>query len=284
MNPFLLGRRSVLAGLVATGLAAQRAPAAAGPWRWAIDYGPRTDPAMARSFDLLVLEPDHGRPVAPLRGEGSVLLGYISLGEVHQNRDYIAALHRAGALMVKNPDWPDAQLIDLRNPVWTDLVLDRLIPEIIAKGYDGIFIDTLDSAETLERKDPTGNAGMVAAGVSLLDRIRERFPAITVALNRAYALLPQAAPSIDMLLGEAMGSRWNFNTRRYEMTTASDWDWQAERLNGARAANPRLKLLTLDYWDPADPATIARLYHRERQAGFHPYVATLALDRLLKEP
>ncbi|MFC3174630.1 endo alpha-1,4 polygalactosaminidase [Novosphingobium bradum] len=284
MTPFPLGRRELLAGLVATGLVARAAPAATGPWRWAIDYGPATNPDLARTFDLLVLEPAHPRPIAPLRGASAVLLGYLSLGEVEQGRAYAGQLHKAGALKAANRNWPDARLVDLRHPAWSELVIGRLIPEILAKGYDGIFIDTLDSAEALARRDPVGNAGMVEAAVALLRRIRKAFPRITVLLNRGYAALPEAAPAIDLLLAEAMASRWNFAEKRYELTPPADWDWQAERLRAAHAANPALRLLTLDYWNPADAATIAQLYARERAAGFHPYVATLALDRVLPEP
>jgi len=64
----------------------------------------------------------------------------------------------------------------------------------------------------------------------------------------------------------------------------SDWEWQAGRLRTAKARNPALSLMTLDYWDPADTKQVAALYARERAAGFSPYVATLALDRLMPEP
>ncbi|MCW1381901.1 endo alpha-1,4 polygalactosaminidase [Novosphingobium sp. KCTC 2891] len=286
MKMFTLDRRRALAGLAAAVSAiAQPRLAFAGPaWRWAVDYGQTTDPALARQFDLLVLEPDHPRPIAPLRAPGASLLGYISLGEVEQNRPFTDRLRKGGALTAPNPNWPDARMIDLRKPVWSALVVDELVPAILAKGYDGIFLDTLDNAEALERKDPVHCTGMVAAAVELVQLLRERFPKITIMMNRGYALLPQAAPYVDIILGEAMSSRWNFADKRYERTSASDWAWQADRLRAAREANPAVRLTVLDYWDPADRATITELYQRERGAGFHPYVATLALDRIQPEP
>ena len=66
--------------------------------RWAVDYGAATDPVLARQYELLVLEPHHQRPIAPLRGEGATLLGYVSLGEVEKRRPYFGALDRAGPL------------------------------------------------------------------------------------------------------------------------------------------------------------------------------------------
>ena len=263
-----------------------RARALAAPARfdWGIDYGAQTDPALARAYRLLVLEPGHARPIAPLRGVGSELLGYVSFGEVEKTRPYFDTLLSAGALGEANPNWPDARMADLRHPRWRDTLLDVEIPAILAKGYDGIFIDTMDNAEAMQLRQPQTSADMVAAGAALIAAVRARFPKIRIMLNRGYAILPAAAPAIDMVLGEAMASRWNFARQRYEMTSAADWAWQADRLRAAQSRNPALRLMTLDYWSPDDRRTVAELYARERAAGFSPYVATLALDRLLPEP
>ena len=266
-------------GLRSAAIAADRAA----PFAWGVDYGPATDSLVARTYDLLVLEPHHPRPIAPLRKVGGTLLGYVSFGEVERSRPYHARLAAAGALGDPNPNWPDARHVDLRHPAWRDAVLNEIVPGILALGYDGIFIDTLDNAEAMEIADARLSAGMVAAAATLVADVRTRFPRIRIMLNRGYAALPLAARSIDYLLGEAMASRWSFADKRYELLPAADWAWQADRLRAARVANPALTLATLDYWDPTDRRGVADLYARERAAGFMPYVATLALDRLLPE-
>lgn len=284
MSAFAMTRRSLLACLGAYSLPAGAAARPPSIWRWGIDYSAATDPTVARGYDLLVLEPDHARPIGPLRGPGSRLLGYISLGEVERGRPFSDQLDKAGALQSPNPNWPDARMVDLRHPAWRSLIVERLVPDILRKGYDGLFLDTLDNAEAMETRDPKGNQGMVAAAGEVVRAIRAQFPSIAIMMNRGYALLPDTAKYVDFVLGEAMASRWSFADRRYEMTPAADWLWQAERLRGAKRANLAVELATLDYWDPSDRATVASLYQRERAAGFHPYVATLALDRLLPEP
>ncbi|MCM3680183.1 MULTISPECIES: endo alpha-1,4 polygalactosaminidase [Sphingomonas] len=288
MRGGMMGRRTLLGlGAGALGLAFGRhatGDAAERRWRWGVDYGAATDPSLARQFDLLVLEPHHARPIAPLRGPSSKLLGYVSLGEVEKSRPYFATLLRDGALRAPNPHWPDARHVDLRHPAWRAALLNLVVPAILAMGYDGLFLDTLDNAEAMERDDPEGNKGMVAAAAGLVAALRARFPGILLMLNRGYAALPEVAPRIDYLLGESMASRWSFAAKRYEMLSDGDWHWQAERLRSAKARNPALRLTTLDYWDPADGKTVAALYARERAAGFDPYVATLALDHLIAEP
>jgi polysaccharide biosynthesis protein PelA len=280
-----LGRRELIAlGLALPFLTRRKAQAAASSLAWGIDYGPRTDPELARGYSLLVLEPDHARPIAPLRGPSSRLLGYISMGEVERSRPFVTRLQRAGALRAPNPNWPDARYVDLRHPLWRTLLLDTIIPRILNKGFDGIFLDTMDNAEAMERQDPKGNAGMVAAGARLIRAIRQRYPKCAIMLNRGYAMLPDVASRIDFVLGEAMATRWNFTRNAYEMVSESDWVWQATRLRAAKRINPSLVLTTLDYWDPADARTVAELYSRSRAADFHPYVATLSLNRLMPEP
>lgn len=272
--------------MVAAGMGGRAAKADGGPkhWRWAVDYGAHSDPVLARDYQLLVLEPDHDRPIAPLRGPDAMLLGYVSLGEVEKNRPYYPDLLAAGALLAANPHWPDARMADLRHPAWGKVLLDRVIPGILALGYNGIFIDTADNAEAMEQADPIGKAGMVDAAATLILAIRARFPGIAIMLNRGYALLPRVAGAIDHVLGEAMASRWNFARKDYELLSQSDWDWQASRLRAARAINPALRVMTLDYWHSADRRQVAALYARERAAGFLPYVSTLALDHLVDEP
>lgn len=253
-------------------------------WRWAIDYGSSTDVTLASQYDVLVLEPDHDRAPASLRRPGGLAIGYISLGEVEKSRPAAAALAAAGALLAANPHWPDARYADLRHARWRAEVLDRLVPTILAKGYNGIFMDTLDNAEAMERANPIGNAGMVDAAASLVRAIHERFPAAIIVMNRGYALLPKVADVIDGVLGEAMATRWNFRTRTYDTLSEGDWNWQAGRLRAARQVNPALALMTLDYWEPGDAVGVRALYGRERAAGFVPYVSVLALDRIVPEP
>lgn len=263
--------------------AAPRLPRGNG-WRWAIDYGAGTDARAARRYDLLVLEPDHAVPPAHVRRAGAVAIGYLSLGEIEKSRPFVAALAAAGALFAANPDWPDARMADLRHPRWRAEVLDRLVPAILARGYDGVFLDTLDNAEALERADPVAHAGMVQAAATLVREIRRRFPGIVIVVNRGYATLPAIAGAVDGVLGEAMATRWDFARRRYERLSDADWAWQAERLRAARAANPALALLTLDYWEPGDTRTVKGLYARERAAGFVPYVSVLSLNHIVAEP
>ena len=108
--------------------------------------------------DLLVLEPDHQWHPRVLRRSGQKVLAYLSLGEIHKTRPYYAALAaRVGVLASPNPRWPDAVAVDPGAPAWWGVVLEEVVPQILAQGYDGLFLDTLDDAGSLVRDQ--GQAG-----------------------------------------------------------------------------------------------------------------------------
>lgn len=251
---------------------------------WVVYYGDREPVSAFEPFDLVVLDSDVHPRLQPLLDRGKILLGYLSLGEVAGHRDHFAQVRAEGLLVRENTHWAGSWFVDLRDPRWTSRVVEDLVPAILRQGFHGLFIDTLDNAEDLERSDPQTYAGMRDAAVRLVRTIRLHYPDTLIMLNRAYLILPEVATSIDMALGESSYTDYDFATGAYDYCESALYSWQAERLEDARAANPRLELMTLDYWDPEDAAGVARIYARQRARGFAPYVATIALDRIHQEP
>jgi hypothetical protein len=103
-------------------------------------------------------------------------------------------------------------------------------------------------------------------------------------VNRGYALMPEIAGSIDIVLGESVLTTFDAATRAYARVPEPDVAWQVEALRRAKALNPALRIFTLDYWDPADTAGVRRIYAEQRANGFVPYVSTPMLDTLIEEP
>jgi hypothetical protein len=236
-----------------------------------------------KNFGLIVLDTTTDAPV--LRSDGDqTFLGYLSLVEVHSGRPYFAELSSQGLLLGNNPSWPEAHFIDIRDSRWRARVLDELVPGILARGYAGIFLDTLDSAEFLETRDPVRLAGMLGAAADLVRDIRLKFPSALIMINRGYALLPRVVGQFDMLLGESLRTTFDGRSQSYRRVSPADYDWQRQRMWEARSRDPRLTLFSLDYWDLADREGIARLYAEQRSDGFIPYVATPDLTRIVPPP
>jgi polysaccharide biosynthesis protein PelA len=237
-----------------------------------------------RRYDLAVLDSEIEAEIPLYRRPGGMLLGYLSLGEIHGGRGYSPELDREGLLLGASPDWPEARIVDMRAARWHDRVLTQLVPDILARGFDGLFFDTLDNAEALERREPARLAGMVEGAAELVRAVRRRFPKIPIMINRGYAVLPRIAGQFDMLLGESVRATFDAGSQTYRMVSEDGFNWQVEKMRMARERDRSLRLFSLDYWNPEDQAGIARIYALQRANGFVPYVGTFDLTRIVPKP
>ena len=251
---------------------------------WALYYSDRADPAEFHGYDLVVFDSDHHPSLNPVTASGSTVLGYLSLVEVEQHRSWFDTAKVAGLLAGENPNWPGSYFVDIRDARWRQLIVRQIVPEILARGFKGFFLDTLDDAPELERRDPEKFRGMKDAAVQLVQDIRRTAPAAILMVNRGYDLLPALTGSIDIVLGESVYGTYDFASKTYRPVPAAEYHRQVEMLNSLRVLKPSLRICTLDYWDPADREGIRRVYREERSHGFNPYVATIALDQLAREP
>jgi polysaccharide biosynthesis protein PelA len=260
------------------------AASASTPFPWAVCYTPNASPEQLHAFHVVVLDSDSHPPLDLLKGHGRYLLGYLSLGEIESHRPYFEAAKAEGVLLRENPAWPGSFSVDFRNPRWRRRVMQDLVPAILASGFNGIFLDTLDDAAALERADPQEYRGMIAAAADLVGSLRQAFPQIRIMVNRGYDLLPQTAPLIDILLGESVYTTYDAEYKRYVRVPAPQYEQQVHSMREALRWNPRLRICSLDYWDPSDIQEIRRIYQVERANGFAPYVATRELDRIVRAP
>jgi uncharacterized protein (TIGR01370 family) len=281
--PLLAGLASASTAFLTSASTGTNARAAASDTRLLVYYG-RTSQDAIQHYDLAVLDSDINTEIEHLRKPGSVLLGYLSLGEVHSSRSYAPELERDGLLYSINPNWPEARLLNMRSARWHEKVVEQLVPAILARGFNGLFFDTLDNAEALEQRDPPRFTGMVAGAAELVRAVRRRFPGIPIMINRGYAVLPRIAQQFDMLMGESICTTFDAGAHTYRLVSEAGYAWQVERMREAWRRDQHLRLFSLDYWNPEDREGIARIYAAQRANGFSPYVATPDLTRIVLEP
>ena len=105
--------------------------------------------APGRDAQMVVLTGDPRERLGELP-EGTVRLGYLSVGEADRNRREADGVRGQGFLVEPNPDWPDNVRVDIRDPRWQELLLEREVPRLLARGFDGLMLDTIDTAPYLE--------------------------------------------------------------------------------------------------------------------------------------
>jgi uncharacterized protein (TIGR01370 family) len=252
--------------------------------KWIAFYGQNIDEKVLASYDIVVLDPMFEGSVTAIAKDGARVYGYLSLGEIRTSDRFYDAVDPA-ALLEENPAWPGTRRIDVRQHSWKDLIVREILPFIARKGFTGLMLDTLDTPPYLELVDPAGKAGMRKAAIDLVHSIHRSRPGMSLIMNRGYALLPEVLRNLDWIVAESLlTSPDKTDAHGYKWNDQPLVEQQLALLAPAIHRHDRVSILSLDYWDPDDTRTIAGIYHRQRQLGHIPYVATPMLDRIIPEP
>jgi hypothetical protein len=125
---------------------------------------------------------------------------------------------------------------------------------------------------------------MRQAAVDIIQAIRTNFPYLKIMVNRGYDLMPDIGDVIDSVLAESSLTTYDFNTKVYSFLPEAEYDRNVAQLRSFQRQFPRLQVMTLDYWQTDDTATVAKIYAMQSANGFSPYVAGISLDRVIPRP
>ena len=251
---------------------------------WAAYYADKVPLSSFDPYDLIVFDSQDHPQLKPLSDRGKTLLGYLSLGELEKIRPYYRAVKSENILLDENKNWPGSYFVDVRSKFWAKRVIEELIPQLLHKGFHGVFIDTLDNPIELERQDPEKFKGMRDASVTLIKAIRYHYPQIPIMVNRAFEILPELGEHITMVLGESMYSSYDFTNKKYQKVNENDYRDLVSKLQNFKKSFPKIRVMSLDYWNPEESDEIKKIYNIQRANGFEPFVSVLKLDHLTTEP
>lgn len=120
------------------------------------------------------------------------VISYLNIGAVESFRDYwktapkglVPAGKNKEAMVGNYHGYADEKWMDPGNPAWRKLVLDHIVPRLVAQGVDGFYLDNLEllghGADAGHR--PLSKAS-VQAGLDLIREIRERYPNLLIVLQ-----------------------------------------------------------------------------------------------------
>ncbi|MCH8872874.1 endo alpha-1,4 polygalactosaminidase, partial [candidate division KSB1 bacterium] len=232
-----------------------------------------------KKFDLAVLDSDSHPDLAKLKDSDTLLIGYISIGEVGDYRWYWSDIKDKPWLLDKNPNW-DSYMIDVRNDEWQELLNQQIIPKILAKGFDGIFLDTIDNAEYLQRYHPKKKYPMMeTAMVRLIKSIRKNFPSAYLVANRGFAILDEIAGSIDAVVAESIFTTINFEENITRRNTPQEYEPIIKQLRKMKRKEG-IKIFTLDYPNLENESDIEEIIADSHALGFIPYISTPQLQKV----
>ncbi|GAB4178771.1 MAG: hypothetical protein Kow00108_14600 [Calditrichia bacterium] len=224
------------------------------------------------SYNLLIVEPDHyTKPeIDALKQKGIKVIAYLSLGEVDPYRWYFPYLKERGFLGM-NPDW-NSYYINLADKKTIELMLNKVLPNIMIKGFDGLFFDTVDAvAPYTEHRDLKDEM------VNLIKKIREKYPRAYLIQNAGLFLIDETAPYIDGLLLEDVATGYDFKTNQYILKDEKEF---SQRLSILEEIYRKYKpdIYIVDYADTPDRKR--EVEKRLQRTPFYWFIGKIELQTL----
>jgi cysteinyl-tRNA synthetase, unknown class len=271
------------------------------------------DELRASGFDLLVIDAayDDGQPftrdeITSLQASGKQVMAYLSIGEAETYRDYWRVEWVAGDacdapitanapswLAPANPDWCGNYLVQFWDEAWQGIVLDML-DSILAAGFDGVYLDKVDSFYTWLDEEPLGapfaNPQAATLMIEFVQRIaqhaRANHPDFVVVPQNAvdiieYADADQRAAYLAAIDGIAIEDTFFYPS--HDEDENAPYDPQEYVIEVLRAyQDAELPIFAVDYI--TEPELIAQFYEASHQHGYIPYAGVRLLDRLMEQP
>jgi len=179
-----------------------------------------------KRFDIVAIEPyyvPNKQFLSELKSSGTIILGYVSIGEADNERRYWTGWEPADntpdnptiprtivneddpMFIGEDPGWEGSYFVDASNPKWHNIMLNEEIPYILWLGgnqYDGLMMDLVDVVDQYEGY-PNENE-MRQGMIKLIKEIREKYPNLLLVPNRGFGILLEMAQYIDAFKFEEM--------------------------------------------------------------------------------
>ena len=233
---------------------------------YTVYYGAGRVDDLAR-FDLAIVQPDTltAEELNDLKTRGTLVVAYLSIGEVEPEREwYTDGRVDPSWELGTNENW-GSRFIDANQDGWQKLMVE-LTGEYLEKGFDGVFLDTLDTVDVFSQT----TEGMI----SIVRQLREAYPDAILVQNRGFTVLEDTIGDIDGLMFESLTTSYDFGNQAY---ISADNGFLADELS-TLSEDTGLVILALDYVEPKNSAGAAKAIETARSYGFVPAVSVIMLD------
>jgi len=239
-----------------------------------------TDYQKVKSYGMVILDPDSHPPIS-LLPQNIIKIAYISLGEAETYRSYWSKIAHKPWVIAENENWAGNYFIDISSSEWQELIINSVIPNIIEKGFQGLFLDTLDTAYYLAKEIPGEKYHNSKENMILLVRkIKESYPDLMLISNNGFFILDEIAPYLSAALSESIYMGIDFENNSYKAMPASETAYKIERLLKIQSDN-NLPIFIIDYTD--DVNIRKTVSAKIKELNFKPYIARKRLNNIYEQ-
>jgi polysaccharide biosynthesis protein PelA len=228
--------------------------------------------SMLSRFDLAIIDPStlNRDDVLKLRSRGTIVVGYLSVGEIDAGDPRLTngTVPRSW-ILGRNPNW-GSLYVDASKQGWRELMWSEAEEMIMEYRFDGVFLDTVDTATDVRPRSVPGMA-------ELVNGMKVACPDAVVIQNRGFGLVDLTGPNIDGVMFEDLSTSYDFDKAEYlriepDLATVATLQDVHARYG--------VQILSLDYADPSDQTTAARAVRIAHGYGFVSAVSVIALDEI----
>ena len=222
-----------------------------------------------KNYDLAIIQPEtlNKQQLKELKAAGTKVIVYLSVGEAEESRWWWKDVQKKW-IIKQNPNW-GSWLINANEKGWRDLLINQVIPSFIEKGFDGFFLDTVDTAVSY----PETADGMVEL-IKEISKVKED---VILVQNRGFSLLDRTGKYIDAMLWEGFAAGFNFMSGQYVRHKVLE---ERARQYREQALKYNYQILCLGYSKLYDYDTIDYVYQQAEKNNFLAYVTDLYLAQI----
>ncbi|WP_167491739.1 endo alpha-1,4 polygalactosaminidase [Exiguobacterium mexicanum] len=167
-----------------------------------------------QNYDLVIIEPLHytKAQVEQIKARGTKVLGYISVMEVATWNTGLMSKLQSGDFFTRNgqrvhySEW-DSYLTNIASPHFQGLLLTEIQNQVVAKGIDGVFMDTVGDIDNEHLNNPTVLKQQRDGLVNFLKQARARYGDIAMVQNWGFDTLETStAPYVDGIMWESFNA------------------------------------------------------------------------------
>ncbi len=253
-------------------------PRLAGAQDFAFALGVDVDgPVVARlaPYDLIVVDGQQTKAsrIRQLQADGSVVLGYLSVGTIERFRPWFKRMRRFAIGYWH--DW-DEFYARVNSRRYRGAIRGRIAPRILRKGFDGLFLDSTDMIELYPRQ----TRGMVKLVRSLARLVHHRGGYLFT--QNGDSVIDRFTPYLDGWNREDVTWSYSFKRHRYFHQPPGEVAHAQAMLE--RLGDVGLLVTAADYTRAGDQAALDEAVANACSAGALPFVSNIALTRIPAQP
>lgn len=225
-----------------------------------------------KGYDLVVLDgvDASANVVSAVRAQGSLVLAYANVGAIEKGRPWTSA-----AQPYKLDYWEDWDewYADVAKPGFRSLVTSTIVPPMLAKGFDGVFLDNVDMVDT----HPAQRQAMIGLVAQLSATVRGR-GGLLFAQNGEDGTVNALAPYLDGWNREDVS--YTHGDGGYEPVPAGDRQAALATVRRMRARGTFVT--TIDYLPGPDGPDAQSALRAACSAGAVPTIGDINLTRVYR--